>query len=116
MGIGSKSQNANYFNENDNDLDGSGEQAYDSDEEDTNLKSDDVMCLVASTEEDYSTLEVWVYEPKVSSNSAHLTPRAQSHHKTLLLVYEFAMRSFQRLRAFRDRKPCGFNNGAPSIF
>ena len=46
-------------------------EKYDSDEEDTNLKPSDALCLVASTEDDFSTLEVYCYETKTGSLYVH---------------------------------------------
>lgn len=67
MGLASaNTTGSNFFDGDDSD-----EDAYDSDEEDTNLQPDDCLCLVATTEEDQATLEVYVYEPKSGGLYVH---------------------------------------------
>ena len=63
MGL-TKNNGGNYFgNDEDNE--------EDSDEEDTNILSTDALCVVATTDEDFSALEVYCYETKTGNLYVH---------------------------------------------
>ena len=88
MGLASANTTGNKF------FDGSDEDSddYDSDEEDTNLHPDDCICLVATTEEDQATLEVYVYAPKTGGLYVH---------------HDIALPAFPLALAWGDVNPAG---------
>ncbi|GMH89823.1 hypothetical protein TrST_g9234 [Triparma strigata] len=94
MGLGHNAtypQEPHYFE----DVDEEGEDEGDeSDEEDTNLKPTDVLCLSATTDvaDDFSTLEVYVYEPPTGNLYVH---------------HDIALPAFPLCMAWGDVNPSG---------